>query len=133
MLINLAFLEGFVGYSLPDDLLSGTGLRVAEGMILSVPVVGTYVSFFIFGGEFPAPTSFPASYSVHILLVPGILLALVAVASVLLVYHKHTQYPGPGRTDRNVVGHPFLPVYVAKAGGYFFAVSGVIVADVRHR
>ena len=127
VLINLAFLEGFAGYSLPDDLLSGTGLRVAQGMILSLPVVGTYVSFFIFGGEFPGDDFIARLYSVHILLVPGILLALVALHILLVFYLKHTQFPGPGRTDKNVVGYPFFPVYVAKAGGFFFAVSGVIV------
>jgi ubiquinol-cytochrome c reductase cytochrome b subunit len=127
VLINLGFLEGFAGYSLPDDLLSGTGLRVAEGMILSIPVVGSYISFFVFGGEFPGADFIPRLYSVHILLVPGILLALVALHILLVFYLKHTQMPGPGRTDKNVVGYPFFPVYVAKAGGYFFAVSGVIV------
>ena len=44
----------------------------------------------------------------------------------LLVYHKHTQWPGPGRTEQNVVGFPMLPVYAAKAGGFFFMVFGVI-------
>ena len=43
----------------------------------------------------------------------------------LLVYHKHTQWPGPGRTEQNVVGYPLLPVYAAKAGGFFFIVFGV--------
>ena len=44
----------------------------------------------------------------------------------LLVFHKHTQWPGPGRTEKNVVGFPMLPVYAAKAGGFFFIVFGVI-------
>jgi ubiquinol-cytochrome c reductase cytochrome b subunit len=44
---------------------------------------------------------------------------------VLLVYQKHTQWPGPGRTNDNVVGYPMLPVYAAKAGGFFFIVFGV--------
>jgi ubiquinol-cytochrome c reductase cytochrome b subunit len=43
----------------------------------------------------------------------------------LLVYHKHTQWPGPGRTNENVVGYPMMPIYAAKAGGYFFIVFGV--------
>ncbi|HEY8788861.1 MAG TPA: cytochrome bc complex cytochrome b subunit [Actinopolymorphaceae bacterium] len=124
-LVNLAFVEGFFGYSLPDDLLSGTGLRVAEGIMRSVPVVGTYVSFFFFGGEFPGDVFIPRIYMAHVLLVPGILLALIAVHLGFVVYHKHTQYAGPGRTDRNVVGQPLMPVYMAKAGGYFFAVFGI--------
>src|SRR5680860_24332 len=61
----------------------------------------------------------------HILLIPAILLGLITAHLLLLVYHKHTQWPGPGRTEKNVVGYPVLPVYAAKAGGFFFVVFGV--------
>ena len=121
----LGTLEGFTGYSLPDDLLSGTGIRAADGFMKSVPVVGTYMSFLLFGGEFPGDSIIPRLYAVHILLIPGLLLALVAAHMLLLVYHKHTQWPGPGRTEQNVVGYPMLPVYMAKAGGFFFIVFGL--------
>ena len=124
-LLQLGIIEGFAGYSLPDDLLSGTGLRIAEGLIRSIPVVGTYISFFVFGGEFPGGDFIPRLYIVHVLLIPGILLALITLHMVLLVYNKHTQWPGPGRTNNNVVGYPLLPVYMAKAGGFFFVVFGV--------
>jgi ubiquinol-cytochrome c reductase cytochrome b subunit len=125
LLLLLGTLEGFTGYSLPDDLLSGTGIRAADGFMKSVPVVGTYMSFFLFGGEFPGESIIPRLYAIHILLIPGLLLALVAAHMLLLVYHKHTQWPGPGRTEENVVGYPMLPVYAAKAGGFFFIVFGV--------
>ncbi len=126
-LLTLAILEGFSGYSLPDDLLSGTGLRIAEGIVLAIPVVGTYLSFFLFGGEFPGQDFIPRLYSVHILLIPGAILAAITAHLIMVVYHKHTQYPGPGRTENNVVGYPLLPVYMAKAGGFFFVVFGIIV------
>ena len=109
LLLLLGTLEGFTGYSLPDDLLSGTGLRVADGFMKSIPVVGTYLSFFLFGGEFPGESIIPRLYIVHILLIPGLLLALIGAHMLLLVYHKHTQWPGPGRTEENVVGYPMLP------------------------
>ncbi|MFT4264904.1 MAG: ubiquinol-cytochrome c reductase cytochrome b subunit [Nocardioides sp.] len=125
LLLLLGTLEGFTGYSLPDDLLSGTGIRAADGFIKSIPVVGTYVSFFLFGGEFPGESIIPRLYTIHVLLIPGLLLALIAAHMLLLVYHKHTQWPGPGRTETNVVGYPMLPVYAAKAGGFFFIVFGV--------
>ena len=125
ILLQLGLIEGFTGYSLPDDLLSGTGLRFVEGLIRSLPVVGTYVSYFVFGGEFPGDTIIPRLYGVHILLLPGLILALIAAHIGLVVYHKHTQYPGPGRTNKNVVGYPLMPVYMAKAGGFFFVVFGV--------
>ena len=124
-LLMLGIVEGFAGYSLPDDLLSGTGLRIAEGLMLSIPVVGTYVAFFIFGGEFPGDDFISRLYTVHVLLVPGILLGLITAHMLLLVYHKHTQFPGPGRTNDNVVGFPLMPVYMAKAGGFFFIVFGI--------
>ena len=124
LLLLLGTLEGFTGYSLPDDLLSGTGIRAADGFVKAQPIVGTYMSFFLFGGEFPGADIIPRLYIVHVLLIPGILLALITAHMLLLVYHKHTQWPGPGRTEQNVVGFPMLPVYAAKAGGFFFIVFG---------
>ena len=109
LLLLLGTLEGFTGYSLPDDLLSGTGVRAADGFMKASPVVGTYMSFFLFGGEFPGDAIIPRFYIVHVLLIPGLLLALIAAHMLLLVYHKHTQWPGPGRTEQNVVGYPMLP------------------------
>jgi ubiquinol-cytochrome c reductase cytochrome b subunit len=124
-LLLLGTIEGFTGYSLPDDLLSGTGVRAADGFMKASPVVGSYMSFFIFGGEFPGESIIPRFYIAHVLLIPGLLLALIAAHMLLLVFHKHTQWPGPGRTEQNVVGFPMLPVYAAKAGGFFFIVFGV--------
>ncbi|MEV7418939.1 cytochrome bc complex cytochrome b subunit [Streptomyces sp. NPDC089919] len=127
-MLVVGMFTGFTGYSLPDDLLSGTGVRFMEGAILSVPLVGTYLSFFLYGGEFPGDDFVARFYSFHILLLPGILLALVTVHLVYVFYHKHTQFAGPGKTENNVVGTPLLPVYAAKAGGFFFLVFGVIAA-----
>ncbi|MET8751607.1 cytochrome bc complex cytochrome b subunit [Streptomyces sp. NPDC004667] len=128
LLLVLGMFTGFTGYSLPDDLLSGTGVRFMEGAILSVPVVGTYLSFFLFGGEFPGGDFVARFYSIHILLLPGIMMGLLVAHLILVFYHKHTQFAGPGKTNNNVVGMPLLPVYMAKAGGFFFLVFGVIAA-----
>ena len=124
-LLTLGIVEGFLGYSLPDDLLSGTGIRIAEAIIQALPVVGSYLSYFAFGGAFPGEAFIPRIYVVHILLLPGIFLALITIHLMLVWYQKHTQYPGPGRTEKNVVGYPLMPVYMAKAGGFFFIVFGV--------
>ncbi|MFD7435203.1 cytochrome bc complex cytochrome b subunit [Streptomyces sp. NPDC059861] len=125
-LLLLGIITGLTGYSLPDDLLSGTGLRFAQGAILSIPVVGTYVAFFLFGGEFPGHDIISRLFPIHVLLLPGIMLGLVVAHLILVFYHKHTQYPGPGRDEKSVVGMPFLPVYMAKAGGFFFLVFGAL-------
>jgi ubiquinol-cytochrome c reductase cytochrome b subunit len=124
LLLLLGILEGFAGYSLPDDLLSGTGLRIADGLVKATPLLGTYMSFFMFDGEFPGDIIVSRLYMAHILLIPALILALIAAHMLLLVYHKHTQWAGPGRTEENVVGYPMLPVYLAKAGGFFFIVFG---------
>ncbi|WP_104091962.1 cytochrome bc complex cytochrome b subunit [Arthrobacter sp. GMC3] len=126
VLLILSMAAGFTGYSLPDDLLSGNGLRIIDGVIKSIPIVGTYISFFLFGGEFPGTAIIGRLYMMHIMLVPALILLMVAIHLFMVVIHKHTQYPGPGRNDRNVVGYPLGPVYAAKAGGFFFIVFGII-------
>jgi ubiquinol-cytochrome c reductase cytochrome b subunit len=124
-LLLLSMLEGFAGYSIPDDLLSGTGLRIAEGFMQSIPVIGSYLAFFLFGGPFPGEAIIPRLYTIHVLLLPAIIVGLFTAHILLVTLQKHTQYPGPGRTNDNVVGYPFMPVYLAKAGGFFFIVFGV--------
>ncbi len=126
ILLIMSMAAGFTGYSLPDDLLSGNGLRIIDGVVMAIPVVGTYISFFLFGGEFPGTAIISRLYMFHIMLIPAIILLLVAVHLFMVVVHKHTQYPGPGRSDRNVVGYPLGPVYAAKAGGFFFIIFGIV-------
>jgi len=125
-LLILGLLAGFTGYSLPDDVLSGNGLRIADGVAKAIPILGTWVSFALFGGEFPGMDIIPRLFTMHILVVPGLILALVGLHLLMVVVHKHTQYPGPGRKDTNVVGYPLFPVYTAKAGGFFFIVFGFL-------
>ncbi|WP_336633070.1 cytochrome bc1 complex cytochrome b subunit [Microbacterium sp. MMO-79] len=127
ILFILAMGEGFTGYSLPDDLLSGNGLRIIDGMIKGIPLIGTWTSFLLFGGEFPGTQIVGRLYTLHILLLPAILVALLAVHLMLMIVNKHTQFAGPGRTNSNVVGYPMMPVYMSKMGGFFFITFGVIV------
>ncbi len=127
VLFILAMAEGFTGYSLPDDLLSGNGLRIIDGMVKGIPLIGTWISYLLFGGEFPGTVIVPRLYSLHILLLPAILVAALGLHLLLMVINKHTQYAGPGRTNDNVVGVPVMPNFAAKAGGFFFVVFGVIV------
>jgi ubiquinol-cytochrome c reductase cytochrome b subunit len=125
LLFMLGAIEGFLGYSLPDDLLSGTGLRVMAALLISFPVVGTWINWLAFGGEFPGTEIIPRFYTLHILLIPAILLGLVAVHLALVWYQKHTQFPGVGRKETNVVGVRIMPVFAAKGGGFFAVVVGV--------
>jgi ubiquinol-cytochrome c reductase cytochrome b subunit len=125
-LFALAVAEGFFGYSLPDDLLSGTGVRIAQGIMLSVPVVGTYISFFVFGGQFPGDDFIPRFYIVHVLLIPGLLLALVTAHLMVLWHQEHTQWPGGKKKDSNTVGVPLYPIFMAKTGALFMFVFGTL-------
>ena len=127
LLFILAMAEGFTGYSLPDDLLSGNGLRIIDGMVKGIPVVGTWISYLLFGGEFPGTDIVGRLFVLHIMLLPAILIAALGLHLVLMVINKHTQFAGPGRTNDNVVGVPIMPIFAAKAGGFFFVVFGVIV------
>ncbi|MGW0588294.1 cytochrome bc1 complex cytochrome b subunit [Streptosporangium sp. NPDC002607] len=126
LLLTLALAAGLTGYSLPDDLLSGAGLRITEGVAISLPLVGTWITFFLFGGEYPGVDIVSRFYSLHILLIPGILLALISAHMILMWVQKHTQMPGKGRSNENVVGAPFYPAFMVKAGAYFMFTFGVI-------
>ena len=128
LLFLMGMAAGFTGYSLPDDLLSGNGLRIIDGMIKGIPLIGPAVSSGFFGGEFPGTEVVARLYSLHIMIVPALIIVLIGVHLMMVVIHKHTHYSGPGRRDDNVVGYPLMPVYVAKAGGFFFLVFGVVAA-----
>ncbi|WP_082096247.1 cytochrome bc1 complex cytochrome b subunit [Demequina flava] len=125
-LMVLALAAGFTGYSLPDDVLSGNGLRIIDGVIKGIPLIGTYISYWLFGGEYPGVDIIPRLFTAHILIVPALILALIGLHLFLVFLHKHTQYPGGGKTHKNVVGLPLFPVYTAKAGGFFFVVFAIV-------
>jgi ubiquinol-cytochrome c reductase cytochrome b subunit len=125
-LFLLGFLAGFTGYSLPDDGLSGTGLRIASAIMLSIPIAGSWISASVFGGEFPGHLIIGRFYIAHVLLIPGGLLALISVHLGLVFKQKHTQWPGPMRTNTNVVGERMFPRYALKQGGFFMTVFGVV-------
>ncbi|MEU1185719.1 cytochrome bc complex cytochrome b subunit [Streptomyces sp. NPDC005820] len=127
LLLILGMFGGLTGYDLPDDLLSGTGLMVVNGTLLSIPIVGTYLSMFLFGGEFPGDDLVARFHTIHVLIIPALMVGLLVAHLLLMLHHRHTQYPGPGRTDTNVVGVP-VSVRAVKSAGFFFLVTGVIFA-----
>jgi ubiquinol-cytochrome c reductase cytochrome b subunit len=128
-LLILALTNGFIGYSLPDDLVSGTGLRIMFSIVLSIPIVGSYLATFLFGGNFPGDGSIiPRLFIIHVLVVPLIILGLLAAHLGLLVRQKHTQFAGHGRTEKNVVGSPMYPTFIAKTTGFLFVITGVLWA-----
>ncbi|WP_433333311.1 cytochrome bc1 complex cytochrome b subunit [Spirillospora sp. CA-294931] len=126
IMFMLVMLNGLFGYSLPDDLLSGTGIRILEGVLAAIPLVGTYLVMFLFGGEYPGDDIIPRLYIIHVLLIPGILAAMIPVHAVMLTWRQtHTQYPGKGSSQRSVKGVPFFPVFIGKTTALFLWVIGV--------
>ena len=126
LLLFLALGEGFTGYSLPDDLLSGIGLRIFYAVTLAIPVVGTWVTYLLFGGEFPAGDIISRLFVFHVMLLPALLLALVGAHMAILVLQKHTQFPGHGKTERNVVGKRLWPEQTFKSVSLLLFTTAVL-------
>jgi ubiquinol-cytochrome c reductase cytochrome b subunit len=98
-------------------------------IVLSIPVVGSYLASFLFGGNFPGNgLIIPRLFILHVLIIPLVLLGLIAGHLGLLVKQKHTQFPGHGRTEDNVVGTPMYPTFILKTTGFLFMVAGVLWA-----
>ncbi|NRQ38719.1 cytochrome bc complex cytochrome b subunit [Nonomuraea sp. NN258] len=115
LLFGLALFESFLGVSLQADPLAYAGLRQAQGLLLSVPLVGTYLSAFVFDGAFPGNV-IPRLFVTHVLLVPGILLAVVPLHALILTWRqKHTERRATG-DERRVTGGPFFPYFAVKNG-----------------
>ncbi len=127
-LLLLAVANGFTGYSLPDDQLSGTGLRIAYSVVLSIPLVGEWMAFLIFGGAFPGNDAITRFFVIHILIVPAAIAILLTVHLALLVRQKHTQWRTARAREDNVVGAKLWPTFMAKTVGLFFLVFAVVAA-----
>lgn len=143
----VALAGGWSGYALPDDLLSGTGLRITEGVALGIPVIGTWVASLLFGGSFPGRI-IEHLYPLHVVVVPAVLFALVVLRASAAWRAGPARFPAlvidasasrrggkvaPGylspatRTD-TFVGVPLWPTAAARAGGLFALVAGVLIA-----
>ena len=129
-LLILALAAGLTGYSLPDDLLSGTGLRITASVASAIPFVGPWLAYLIFGGEFPPVEVIGRLYVFHIFLIQALIIGAVSTHLLILWFQKHTQYPG--RTEgtealeTNVVGRHFWPGQVFRSLGLFFLTAAVL-------
>ena len=125
-LLGLAIAAGFTGYSLPDDLLSGTGARIAYSAVLSIPLIGPWLASLAFGGEFPTEAIIPRFFILHVLFIPALIVGAIVVHIGLLVLHKHTQYRGGPAREDNVVGRYFWPGQVFLSTGLFFLTAAIL-------
>ncbi len=127
-MLLLALANGFFGYSLCDDVLSGAGLRVGYAILLSVPVVGPWLAFLVFGGTSPNPATLPRMYAWHIFFIPAALAFLILAHLGIIWRQMHTNYPGAGGGEKLIVGSRFWPVYTMKSLALFFGVFAGIAA-----
>ncbi len=126
-LVTLAIVEGFAGYSLPDDLLSGMGLAIAYGVLMGIPFVGGQLALILWDGNFPGSGAFiDRLFIAHVFILPAVLATLIAVHLAIIMRQKHSQFPGPGRTEENVVGTPLWPAYALRSLGLMMAVFGML-------
>ncbi|HEX7165037.1 MAG TPA: cytochrome bc complex cytochrome b subunit [Trebonia sp.] len=126
VIFAFALIEGLFGYSLPDDQLSGAGLRIFQGVLQGIPIIGTYTGFFLFGGEFPGTDIVPRMYILHVLIIPGLILALVTAHVFISFHQKHTAMPALGNSERAVRGQPFWPYFLVKGTAWFFFIFGAL-------
>jgi ubiquinol-cytochrome c reductase cytochrome b subunit len=126
LLFWVAVATSYTGYMAMDDGLSGTGLRILWSILMSVPVAGTWLASSVFGGEFPGDVIIGRLHILHVLLLPGLLVALISVQIGLVFRQRPSQWPGPGRTNANIVGERLFPRYAMKLAGFFMLVCAVI-------
>jgi len=127
-MLALALLEGYLGYSMVDDLLSGMGLAIGYAVVLSIPVVGASLALLVWGGPFPGDTEFMSRmYIGHVLLLPVVIGGLLTLHLLLVASRHHTRFRRPGVGGRRVVGLPAFPSQAPRSIGLMLAVAGVLV------
>lgn len=126
-LLLLAIFNGFAGYSLPEDMMSGLGLRIGYSICESIPIIGNWVAYLFFGGQYPSTQLDHRLYLFHVFVIPLLIFALLGVHLALIWHQKHTQFPGAGRTEKRLVGSQLWPTYAFRSIALMLAVTGVLV------
>jgi quinol---cytochrome-c reductase cytochrome b subunit len=128
VMLGLALVEGYAGYSLLDDLLSGMGLAIGWSVSMSIPLLGGALSTLIWDGPYPGGDAFlPRVFIAHVFILPGVLAVLMGLHLAMIARQKHTQFRGPARREDNVVGSPLWPGYALRSLGWLAATAAVLV------
>ncbi|GAA5122284.1 hypothetical protein GCM10023339_40460 [Alloalcanivorax gelatiniphagus] len=130
VLLCLVFLltlaGGWSGYGLPDDSLAGTGLRIVEGIVVGIPVIGAWLRAALFGGVFPGVVV-TRLYWIHVVVVPLALLAIIGLRLRLAYRERPQQMPRSRQVDDDRVGLPWAAAF-ARATGMATITVGLLVA-----
>jgi ubiquinol-cytochrome c reductase cytochrome b subunit len=130
LLLFTVLLEGYLGYSMVDDLLSGMGLAIGYGVALSVPFVGANLALAIWGHPFPGNADFwSRMYIAHVLIFPVLIGGLLSAHLALVASRHHTQFRPRRKVDgeRKLIGVPTFPGQAPRSLGLMLAVAGVLV------
>jgi ubiquinol-cytochrome c reductase cytochrome b subunit len=127
-LLGVGLLEGYLGYSLVDDLLSGMGLAIGYGVGLSIPIIGGPATLAIFGAPFPGKDLFfSRMYIAHVFIIPLLLATLIGIHLALIAARHHTQFKESKRTtNERIVGAPMFPAQVPRSLALMFLTVGLL-------
>jgi ubiquinol-cytochrome c reductase cytochrome b subunit len=128
LLLFISLLEGYLGYSIVDDLLSGMGLAIGYSVLVSVPLIGGPLGLLIFGAPFPGKELFESRmYIAHVFLIPAVLAALIGLHLALVAARHHTQFRRDRRhTERRLVGLPLFPAQTPRSLALMLAVAAIL-------
>jgi ubiquinol-cytochrome c reductase cytochrome b subunit len=128
LMLFTSLLEGYLGYSMVDDLLSGMGLAIGYGVALSTPVIGGNLALAIWGAPFPGAHAFESRmYIAHVLIFPALIGTLIALHLALIVRHHHTQFrTTPRATEKRLLGLPAFPSQTPRSLGLMLAVAALL-------
>jgi ubiquinol-cytochrome c reductase cytochrome b subunit len=128
LMLFISLLEGYLGYSLADDLLSGMGLAIGYAVALSIPFVGANVALAIWGHQFPGdPDFWSRMYIMHVLILPVVIGGLIGAHLALVASRHHTQFRRERRRgERRLIGIPSFPGQAPRSLGLFCAVAAVL-------
>jgi ubiquinol-cytochrome c reductase cytochrome b subunit len=128
LMLFAGLLEGYLGYSLVDDLLSGMGLAIGYSVLVSIPVAGGPLALLVWGAPFPGRHEFESRmYIAHVFLLPVLIGTLIAIHLALVVARHHTQFrQSPRHTERRLVGLPTFPGYAPRSLALLFAVAALL-------
>ena len=126
-MLTLALLEGYLGYSLVDDLLSGMGLAIGYSVAMAIPFFGANLAELIWGGPFPGiPDFWSRMYIAHVFLLPLAIAGLIGLHLFLVSSLHHTQFKRKRETEKRLVGVPAFPGQTPRSLGLFFSVVSVL-------
>lgn len=128
LMLFTTLLEGYLGYSMLDDLLSGMGLVIGYAVAESLPLIGGDLALGIWGAPFPGDPAFePRMYFFHVFILPVAIGTMMAVHLALVASHHHTQFRRTRRqSERRLLGSPLFPAQVPRSLGLLFLSAGLL-------